>query len=106
MVVGADGASCRHRVWNTVAVAVDAVSRWNACGAGAAGPLSCFHEFYDPCYWVRSLAPVLYSLRAGLLEFVKGFNPPAALELRRVLTDQSVLLAADAFLDDMIVVSR
>jgi hypothetical protein len=48
---------------------------------------------------------VLYSLRAGLLEFVKGFNPPAAPDLRGVLTDQSVLLAANAFFD-MIVVSR
>ena len=131
VVVGADGASCRHRVWDTVAVAVDAISRWNTCGAGAAGadrrgpPLfceeaagapsqsrlgspaphrprhlagtryarSCFHEFYHPCYWVRSLAPVLYRLRTGLLEF----NPPAAPELRRVLTDQSVLLAANVF---------
>jgi hypothetical protein len=143
VVVGADGASCRQRVRNTVAVAVDAVWRWDACGAGAAGriagvricsakkrraplpnrgygapvqhrgrhlagsryALSCFHEFYHPCYWARSRAPVLYSLRAGLLGFVKGFNPPAAPELRRVLTDQSVLLAANVFFD-MIVVSR
>jgi hypothetical protein len=37
VLVGADGASSRRRVWNTVAVAVDAVARWNACGPGVAG---------------------------------------------------------------------
>ena len=74
--------------------------------AGTRYAPSCFHEFYHPCYWVRSLAPVLYSLRAGLLEFVKGLQSSGRSRASSRANRSVSLARGECFLFDLIVVRR